>query len=349
VGSSSRSLTRAALIAASLAVLGIAAVGCGGSDSSGGGDARAQFNRAFDGLQRLDSGDLDLSLKMEVEGSGQDGSFELGLTGPFQSGKSGGADLHLTGDSSLPGAEGSFDVRLTVTGQNLYLSYGGQTYGLSAAQAKRLGQIQGSQPSTRFGFKEACRMQLRASGADASVCDRMHPSSWIGGFSDEGTETVNGVETNHLQADVQVRNLVSDLFELGKAVLSGQGLPLGAFDSDRIADEVDRYIDKAEVSAYPASSDGIPRKLGLEFSVDAGDSGSVDLSADATFDHVNEPQTIAAPPGPIQPIEGLAQKLPPPFGQLLDCLLNAKSQAQLQACGTGAGALAPTGSDSSLQ
>jgi hypothetical protein len=332
-------------VAACLAVAVVALLGCGGSDDSGGGeDARAQFDSAIgpEGIGRLESGNLDLSMKMDVRGD-QSGTLTFDLTGPFQSGKNGGADFQLTADSSLPGSEGSFDLGVVATTRNSYITYGGSTYEIGAAQMKRLGGMQGSTPADGLGFKQACRMQLEASGADPSVCDRLRPSSWIGDISDEGTETIGGVETDHLQADLEVRKLVADLFEVGKSIAAEQGLPLGAFDPDRIADQVDRYVERAEVSAYPAPADGIPRKLGLDFSIDVGGSGSVDLIVDATFEQVNEPQTIAPPAGPIRPIRELADQLPQPFRGLVACLLTAKSQAELQACAAGVGALGGTG------
>lgn len=340
---------RAALIAATLAISGIAAVGCGATDSSGGGqDAEAQFNRALgpNGIGKLDSGNLDLSVKVNVDGGGQSGTFDLGLSGPFQSGKDGGADLHLTGDSSFPGNQGSFDVGVVAAGGNFYVKYGGQTYELGAAQLKRLEALNGSRPTGALGFRAACRMQLQQSGADPTVCDQIHPGSWIEDFTNEGQEDVGGVQTDHLKAEIDVHSLVVDLFQIGKSITARQGVPLGALDPDRIADQADQYVDKAEVSANPGD-DGIPRKLGLDLSIDAGSNGGVDLSVDAAFDHVNEPQTIAPPPGPIQPIQGLAKQLPPPFQALVSCLLTSKSQAELQACAAGVGTQDAIGAGSS--
>jgi hypothetical protein len=343
VASSHCTRIRAALVAASLAVLGIAAGGCGGSDDSGDSqDARAQFDRALAAFSKLESADLDLSLEVDVEGD-ESGSFSLGLTGPFQSGENGGADLHLTGDSSLEGSEGSFDVGLVATSRNFYVTYDGSTYELGAAQLERLEGLQGMGVSTNLDFTETCRMQLRQSGADPALCERLHPSSWIAGISDEGQETIGGVETDHLRAEIDVRKLFADIFQLGKSIVSGQGVPLGGFDPERIAGLVDNYVDKAEISVYPAADDGIPRKVGADFSIDAGDSGRVEFVVDATFDRVNEPQTIEPPPGPVQPIQALADRLPQPFRGLIACVLTAKSQAELNTCAAGIGAFGAPG------
>ena len=339
MASSAGRWTRAALVAATLAICGIAAIGCGGTDGSGGGeDAQAQFNQALgpNGIGKLDSGNLDLSLKVDVDGRDQSGSFDLGLSGPFQSGKDSGADLHLTGDSSVPGNQGSFDVELVSASQTFYVKYGGQAYELGADQLKRLGVLNGSRPTGVLGFRAACRMQLQQSGADPAVCDQTHPASWIDDFTNEGQEKVGGVETDQLKAEIDVHSLVVDLFQIGRSVIARQGVPLGAFDPDRIANQADQYVDKAEVSANPGP-DGIPRKLALDLSIDAGNSGGVDLTAAATFDHVNEPQTIAPPPGPIQPIQALAKQLPPPFQAVAACVLSSKSRAELQACAAGVG------------
>ena len=337
---------RAALIAASLTLIALVAAGCGGSeDSDGGGDARARFDRALgpDGIEKIESGNLGLSLRVHAEGGGESGSFTFGLSGPFQSGENGGADLQLAAESSFPGSEGSLDVGLVASDQNLFIDYGGTTYELGAAQLKRLEGSRGSQPTAGLGFREVCRMQLEQAGADPSLCDKLVPSTWVGGFSDEGTETVGGVATDHLRADIEVRKLVTDLFEIGKSAAARQGVPLSPFDPDQIADMVDRYVDRAEINAYPATGDGIPRKLGLDLSVDAGDTGRVDLTVEAAFENVNEPQTIEPPAGPVQPIEALARRLPPPFDRLIGCLLDAKSQAELQSCTAGAGSLGATG------
>jgi hypothetical protein len=343
---SGRSLTRAALIVASLAVVGIAAVGCGGSDGGEGGDARAEWNRAIgpDGIGKLQSGNLDLSVKIDASGGDQSGSINLELTGPFQSGANGSADLHLTADSSFQDLEGSFDMRFIAVDRSFYVSYGGQTYELGAAQAKRLGELQGgSTPSPGTGWREACRMQFQTGGLDPSLCDQLRPGAWIGDFSDEGSESIGGVETDHLQGKIDVHRLVTDLVRIFRSAASKQGLPPGVFDPDRVADQVDKYVDKAEVSAYPATSDGIPRRLGLDLSVDAGYVGSIDLTIEASFDHVNEPQSIQAPSGSVQPIGALVQQLPPPLGQLLGCVLRAKSQQEVGQCAAGAGTFGAIG------
>src|ERR671936_1655612 len=88
--------SRVASVAVAALVVMFAAAACGGSDSGGGQDSRAQFDRALgpNGLGKLESGNLDLAVKVDVDAGDQSGSFTLGLTGPFQSGKNGGADLH---------------------------------------------------------------------------------------------------------------------------------------------------------------------------------------------------------------------------------------------------------------
>jgi hypothetical protein len=351
VASSESRWIRAALIAASVLIVAIAAVGCGGADDSGGGgDAQAQFERSLgpDGVGELQSGNLDLTMKVDAGSAGQSGSFNLELTGPFQSGANGSADLHLTGDSSFPDAEGSFDIRFIAVDRNFYVSYRGQTYELGAAQTKRLGHLRGGPtPSPGTGWRELCRMQLETGGSDPSVCDQLRPGSWISDFSDEGTETIGGVEASHLQGQIDVHNLVTDLVRVFQSTASKQGILPGAFDPDRIAAQVDRYVDKAEVSSYPGTPDGIPRRIGLDLSVDAGVVGNVDLTVEASFEHVNEPQTIQAPSGPVQPIQALVDKLPPPLRPVIDCVLKARTQAELSACYAGAGALGGAGGDAS--
>ncbi len=79
-----------------VALLTLAVAGCGGGDEGGGGgeeadestDVNELLDQTFTGSKKLDSGKVDLKLRIEAEGgqaSQLQGPVTLTLSGPFQS------------------------------------------------------------------------------------------------------------------------------------------------------------------------------------------------------------------------------------------------------------------------
>jgi hypothetical protein len=340
---SSESIRNRVLGALAGLLLVLAVAGCGG----GGGGSDSSAHRKLidslgaDGLGKLKSGVVDATMKI---GGADAGSGSIHLTGPFGSGA---ADLTLTASSDLPGLDGDIQGEMVATSDDLFVVADGTTYELGKAEYARLRNTS-PQQSTGFNrnFKQACETGMKAQGLDPSVCDQFHPSSWLGEVSDEGSADVAGVNTEHLQAQVDIKTLFTDLINVGLRMMPQASRSQLPTDPGAIADRVGDYIKDFQIDVY-RGDDGVPRRLGLSLGVDAPGS-SVDFSIDATFAHVNEPQTINPPSGPAQPIRNLAAKLPPPFSTLFACLTTATSQQELQQCGIGAGsaagALGATGS-----
>jgi hypothetical protein len=334
---------RLCIVAALLALLAIAIAGC--ADSGGGGDgasAKSDLSQSLgpQGLGKLKSGVVDGTMKIDLGGYG---SGSIHVTGPFDSGSS---DLTLNANSDLPGLSGGINGEMVTTPDNLFIVADGTTYELGTTEFAHLKSLNGA-PNASFNgnFQQSCRAAMQAQGIDPSACSNLKPSTWLGDVSDQGDSTVDGVNTKHLQAEVDVKALVTDLITVGLQALPESQRSQLPLDAGQIGDKAADYIKDFHIDVYRAD-DGIPRRIGASLNVDAG-GASVDFSIDATIAHANEAQTISPPSGPTQPMRNLARSLPGPWGGLFDCLTTAKSRAELQACATRVGFNAGAGSAAS--
>jgi hypothetical protein len=302
-----------------------AIAGCGGDDSTGSGlSAQEVLDQTFNNDQRVSSGDLSLSISGGVDGS-QSGSFDASLEGPFQ----GDPDnpntipqLDWTGSLSFDGAgqSGSFDGGLTVTTDNAYVEYGGNTYEVGTdtfSQFKQLAESAAAQQqqsgsgglSVQEAFKQACATQLQTAGAtDTSACD-IDLSSWLSEPQSEGSEDIDGTPSDHISGSVNIDTVLSDITDLAAA--TGQTVPAQAEDQiNQVADATDITYD-----LYSGSDDHILRGLDFDFSIDTGSIPAASASGvdgvNASFSlrlaGVNEDQTIEAPSN-AKPLAELLQQ-----------------------------------------
>jgi hypothetical protein len=100
----------------------------------------------------------------------------------------------------------------------------------------------------------------------------IHPDTWVRNVKSEGTETVGGVETNHVSADVDLKAVVKDL---GQAV-DAKGATRG--------------VKRASLDAWVGSDDRILRRVSVVVLASDGR-----MTLDARLTGVNEPQNIDAP------------------------------------------------------
>ena len=170
------------LFAASLLALSVPAAiaGCGG-DSGSDEDPQDVIEATFNNDEQVSSGVLDLSFDVSA---GDQGSFNASLDGPFQ----GDSDdptavpqLDLTASASGEGGGQSIDFSgaLTITDDNLYVTYQDQAYEVGTDtfnQLKDSIEASADQADTQSGdaassFKEGCEQAIEAQGGDASACE----------------------------------------------------------------------------------------------------------------------------------------------------------------------------------
>jgi hypothetical protein len=284
-----------ALLALLLTALGLAACGDDGGNGGSGSSADAEtlLTRTFTGAHRMSSGTVDLRLRIDAQGgdSSLNGPIELNVTGPFQSGE---------GDDDLPrfdlaleaGAQGQhIEAGLVSTSDRLFVRVGDTAYevpGLIVSQLKEQ-------------FRKARR---QASGGSLLDLGDIDPMSWLNDPEVVGSETVGGVETDHITAQVDVAALLDDIEELlpklREQIPSGVGGPeIPESIPEDTRRQIEDAIKDATVDVWTGQDDRTLRKLTLRVTVeppedsDAPDSLDVDFSV--AFADLNEPQTIEAP------------------------------------------------------
>ena len=305
------------LFAASLLALSVPAAiaGCGG-DSGSDEDPQDVIEATFNNDEQVSSGVLDLSFDVSA---GDQGSFNASLDGPFQ----GDSDdptavpqLDLTASASGEGGGQSIDFSgaLTITDDNLYVTYQDQAYEVGTDtfnQLKDSIEASADQADTQSGdaassFKEGCEQAIEAQGGDASACD-FDLSGWFTNLSNDGTEDLDGTSVVHVSGDVDVSQIATDLIGIAQTV------PGASAQVDQAqVDQLESAISDASFDVYSGEDDDILRKLDLNLSIDpsAVESAtpvpvdSVDFGLSVGIGDVNEDQTIEAPSG-AKPLDEL--------------------------------------------
>jgi hypothetical protein len=352
-----------------LALLVPAAIaGCGGDDDSSDVDPQTVLDETFNNDTKVSSGNLDLSLSASA---GDQGSFDAKLSGPFQGDPEDPnaiPQLDWTGTLSGSGAGTSlsFDGSLIVTEDNAYVEYGGNTYEVGAdlfnqfKQAAEQATPQSSNSGGSFSeqFQQGCEESVKAQGGDPSACD-IDFESWLSDLSSEGTEDIDGTESDHLSGSVNVEAMLQDLIEIGGSLpqASAAGVP-----SDAQVQQIADAVSEASFDLYSTTDDHVLDGLDFNLSIDpsqipqAAASGvsSIDVDFSLRIGSINEDQTVEAPSN-AQPIDDLLKQLgvnPSDLGGLgglgatggstgggggdtdayLECLNQASTAAEINQC-----------------
>ena len=314
------------LIAICAFALPIPAVLAGCGDDSSDADPQAVLDETFSTEERAASGDLSLTISGSAEGE-QGGSFEASLSGPYQGEEDDPnaiPQLDWTGSISADGAGQSFsaDAGLVVTEDNAFVEYGGETYEIGAdsfAQFKQLADSAAAQQSESgeglsFGeaFSQQCESQIEAAGGDPAACE-IDFQSWLTDLTNDGTEDIEGTETDHVSGSLNVETMLQDLVELGSSVPQAAA---GGVPTEEQVQQIAGAVEEASFDLYSGTEDRILRGLDLNIAIDpssipdASSAGveSVDASFSMRLGGVNEDQTIEVP-GDAQPIEDLLGQL----------------------------------------
>ena len=297
----SRLFTLLAIIAVlSLALL----TGCGGDDGDSGSseDAKALLEKAFQ--KQVDSGDLRVDLRAELDGLAQvKGPVALTLGGPYRS--NGTKEIpELDWDISAEFMGQDFKAGLIVAPDNAYVEYGGESYEVGsdvfAQFKKQFEEQQEDQPQS-----------LKALGAD--------PASWLEDATLEDGEAIGGDSTRLISGSVSVEKMVRDIFDLlrSPAVRSqlenqGQTVPDVPKLSDEDIDRVKEAVDDLKLEANVDESDALRRlQVEVDFSVPEGeDAGQLEggtISFEYVLEEVGTDPAIEAPSNP-KPLNELMQQ-----------------------------------------
>jgi hypothetical protein len=275
---------RALVALLALAALALVLAACGGGDSGGsssggGGDAETLLRQTFTGTHDIRSGKADVNLRVDVSGDPSiRGPIEVRIAGPFQSaGKDELPQFDLALDASTQGQ--GFRAGLTSTSDELFVNFGGTSYKAPAQLLGRLKDILG---------------QLR------QMSHGLDPLSSLEDPTVEGTETIDGVTTDHISSPVDVSALLDDVDMLLARVRAQGGLPTGQQLPSRIPEsdrqQIEDAVKSASVDIWSGRDDHMLRKLTLTLAVDIPrESTSLDIVLSIELTDLNEPQSIQAP------------------------------------------------------
>jgi hypothetical protein len=118
------------------------------------------------------------------------------------------------------------------------------------------------------------------------------PSTWVKDVKSEGSETIDGVETEHVSAELNAAAAVRDIVKAAEAQAGqsqGATLPPGALA------QVEKSLKRADFDVYVGKQDSILRRMTAGVVLAVPGSGQANVDFEVNVSDVNEPQVIEAP------------------------------------------------------
>ena len=287
-----------------LAALALLA-GCGGDDSPSAeesADAQALLEKAFS--KQVDSADLKLDMKADLEGLDQlKGPVSVSLSGPFKSSGEGELPV-LDWDLKAKFAGQTIDAGMVVTDDNAYVSFRGQDY--------EVGEQVFEQLKANFA-----KQQKQAGGQQSLKQFGIDPTDWLKDPEVEDGQDIGGDSTRKISGDVDAQKVVEDVLGALRSPalrrqLQSQGQAVPEVDEaavEKVTDAVEDVHFEVNVD-----EDGVARRMfaEVEFTVpddaDAGDLEGGKVSFEFVLEKVGIDPEIDAPSDP-QPLSSLLGQL----------------------------------------
>ena len=282
-------LRRGLLLSVVVAALGLAA--CGSSSSSGSsGDAQTLLKQTFASGKPVKSGVLGISLTLKPSGSSTFTTpISFSISGPFQSRGTGQLpQSNFTISVAALGRKGQLGI--VSTGTAGYVTLNGAAYQLPAADFQRL----------ESGFSSVGGSNQGGGGLSALG---INPQHWLTNASIVGSDNINGTDTTHIRAGVNVAALLEDLNTLLSKASSTAGTKLPSSIPQATQQKIAAAIKNATVDVWTGKSDKVLRKLSLNLNVPVtgrlstvgGGMTSAGIGFTLQYSDVNQPQTVSAP------------------------------------------------------
>jgi hypothetical protein len=279
-----------------LAILAALLSACGGASSS---DVKNTLDKAFSAPIKSAKVNLDLTLKLD--GVKQlNGPVKLSVQGPYESGGS-QTIPKVDFDIAASAAGQNFSAAFISTGDNAWVGFQGQNYEVGKAAIARVNE--------QIKQAGAHKKGLSQFGIDAR--------NWLKDATDEGTETVAGVQTDHVSAALDVSKFVEDI---NKLVAKAAGNLSGGSRTPQLTPQEKKQIEDVvknpRFDVYVGKSDNVIRRLSADVSFEVpkakqaqlGGLTSGTLSFSIEFADVGKPQTITTPTS-SKPLSELTSQL----------------------------------------
>jgi hypothetical protein len=271
--------------------LGLVVGACGGSDddeASSSTDVNELLTQTFTGSKEVDSGNLDLALRIEAQGGNSqlDGPVSITLAGPFQAEDEGRLPKFKL-DAAFEGGGQSIKAGATSTGDKGFVAFQGTDYAVDDQVFRQF----------KAGYEQAQQQSSDQKQSFASL--GMDPRKWLTDPKNEGEAKVGDDDTIKITGGVDVTRLLDDV---NKALeqASSLGLQGAGQVPERLTDEQKRQVAEAvkdpRVEIYTGTEDKILRRMVVNLGVEDQSSGTNGTVAfDLSITDLNEDQDIAEP------------------------------------------------------
>jgi hypothetical protein len=285
------------LLFAAFALAAALLAACGGKSSS---DVKQTLDKGFS--TPIKSAQIDLELSLNLDGVKQlNGPVKLSVQGPYESGGS-KTIPKADWDIAANAAGQNFSLGFISTGDNAWVGFQGQNYELGKAAVGRINQQiqQAAGSSKNKGFSQF--------GID--------PRSWLTEAKDEGTAKVDGVETDHVSATLDVAKFLDDLNKIVRRAGSGVSGATRTQITPSQKKQIQDVVENPRFDVYVGKGDNVIRRLSadLSFKVPSDKQARVNglkggtLSFSTDFADVGQQQTINAPTN-AKPLSDLTTQL----------------------------------------
>jgi hypothetical protein len=300
---------RLLLLALAALLAAFVVTGCGGGDGSSADEDTSVdelLQKTFSGEKQVDSGKLDLSLKIDVQGgdSQLQGPISLRLSGPFET-QGDGKLPEFAMDAAFEGAGQRFEAGLTSVDEKAFVNFQGTEYAVSDQVFQQF----------KAGYEQAQKQSADQGGDQQSLATLgIDPRRWLTDARNAGEAEVGDTDTIKITGGVDVEKLLDDVNNaLDKA------RNLGVEGSDQLPEKLTEQqkqqaaeaIKDLSVEIYTGEEDTTLRRMLVRMGVEAQEGGqatSGTLALDFQLLDLNEDQSIDAPSG-AKPFDELLGQL----------------------------------------
>ncbi|HEV2062380.1 MAG TPA: hypothetical protein VGR12_05965 [Solirubrobacteraceae bacterium] len=293
---------RPLLVLFALLICAFVVAACGGDDDV---DVQEVLRQTFAEDKDIKSGRLDVSLRLDAEGSEQlRGPVTARLSGPFAS--TGSNELpRFAFEANLDAGGQSIRAGATSTGDEGFVSFQGQAYQLSDQLFQQFKQ--GYAEEARKSNDDGEGVSFQSLGVD--------PQRWLRDPEFVDRQEVGGTETLHIRSGIDIPRLLEDVNKVlgrAEAIQGQQARQL----TEKERAQIQEAITDADLELWTGEDDKILRRLNVRLAFDVpeerrqraqGLSSGV-IRFELGLGAINEEQTIDAPEN-ARPLDELLQAI----------------------------------------